>query len=92
MADKNWTNLYFEVLKANDELLGKELASIKSNKDAAVKLSDGIKGGSWKKYIDAMAGLKESAVKVDSSMTSKVETIYGKIEEKWKSINDLVNK
>lgn len=92
MSDKNWSNLYFELLKANDDLLGKEWSSIKSNKDAAHKLADGVKNGGWKKYFDALASLKESAIKSDSTISSKVESVWVKIEEKWKGIHDLVSK
>lgn len=92
MSAKNWSNLYFEVLKVNDELLAKELASIKTNKDAVVKLSEGYSGQGFKKYIDAMADLRDRAVKADSAISSQAAAIYIKIEDKVKNITDLLHK
>ncbi len=92
MSGKNWSNLYFEVLKANDELLAKEWAGIKANKDAVVKLSEAFSGQGFKKYIDAMADLRDRAVKADSAISAQAATVYGKIEDKVKNITELLHK
>lgn len=92
MSGKNWSNLYFEVLKVNDELLARELSGIKANKDAVVKLSEAFKGHGFKKYIDAMADLRDRAVKADAGISSQATTVYGKIEDKVRNISEILNK